>query len=130
VTAGIALETALAYYRAWTSGDFEEAMRYVADDVVCLAPSGRHDGIDAFRAFMGPFAAGVERAELLAAFGDDEIAVLMYDTDTVLVRGAPGAECVHVRDGRIVHMRIVFDRTPFEAARRAAAAAPPPGSAR
>ena len=80
---------------------------------------------------MGPFAAGVTRAELLAAFGDDETAVLMYDTDTVLVSGAPGAECVRVRDGRIVHMRIIFDRTPFDAARRAASdAAPQPGSAR
>jgi hypothetical protein len=120
-----ALEVALAYHRAWTSGDFEQAMRYVADDVVCLAPSGRHVGADAFRAFMGPFAASVTRAELLAAFGDDETAVVMYDTDTVLVPDAPGAECVTVRDGRIVHMRIVFDRTPFEAARRAASSGPP-----
>jgi ketosteroid isomerase-like protein len=129
VTAGTALQVALAYYRAWTSGDFEQAMSYVADDVVCQAPSGRHEGTEAFRAFMGPFVAGLTRAELLAAFGDDEIAVVMYDTDTVLVRGAPGAECVRVRDGRIVHMRIVFDRMPFEAARRAATAVPPYGSA-
>jgi len=27
-----------------------------------------------------------------------------------------------VHDGRIIHIRIVFDRTPFEAARRDAAA--------
>jgi hypothetical protein len=124
MTAATALQVALAYHRAWTSGDFERAMRYVADDVVCLAPSGRHDGAEAFRAFMGPFAASVTRAELLGAFGDDETALVMYDTDTVLVAGAPGAECVTVRDARIVHMRIVFDRTPFELARRAAASGP------
>jgi hypothetical protein len=29
---------------------------------------------------------------------------------------------VTVKDGRITHMRIIFDRLPFEAARRAAAA--------
>jgi len=34
-----ALATALAYHRAWTGGDFERAMSYVADDIVCLAPA-------------------------------------------------------------------------------------------
>ena len=52
---GAALETALAYHRAWTGGDFERAMSYVADDIVCLAPAGRLDGAAAFRGFMGPF---------------------------------------------------------------------------
>jgi hypothetical protein len=85
---GAALETALAYHRAWTGGDFERAMSYVADDI--------------------------------AAFGDDETAVLMYDTDTVPVKDAPGAECLTVRDGKISHLRIIFDRLPFEQARRPA----------
>jgi hypothetical protein len=53
--------------------------------------------------------------------GDDEKAVVMYDTDTVPVKDAPGAECVTVRDGKITHMRIIFDRQPFDEARRAAA---------
>ncbi len=41
---GTALETALAYHRAWTGGDFAAAMTYVADDVLCSAPAGRLDG--------------------------------------------------------------------------------------
>jgi ketosteroid isomerase-like protein len=113
-----ALDTALAYYRAWTTGDFEQAMTHVADDVVCLGPAGRLDGAEAFRAFMGPFAQLLLRAELLAAFGDQTTAVLVYDTDTVPVSGAPGAEHVTVVDGRIVELRIIFDRAPFDAARR------------
>jgi limonene-1,2-epoxide hydrolase len=113
-----ALETALAYHEAWSRGDFETAMKHVAQDIVCLAPTGRVEGAEAFRAFMGPFTQSVTRYELLAAFGDDTTAVVMYDTDTVLVSGAPGAECVKVVDGRITHMRIVFDRVPFEAARQ------------
>jgi hypothetical protein len=116
--AAAALETALAYHHAWTSGDFGRAMAYVAEDIVCLAPSGRIEGAEAFRAFMGPFAQILTRSELLAAFGDDTTAVLMYDTDTIPVKGAPGAECLKVVDGRIVHLWIVFDRTPFEAARQ------------
>jgi ketosteroid isomerase-like protein len=46
---------------------------------------------------------------------------VLYDTDTVPVKDAPGAECVTVRDGKITHMRIIFDRLPFDQARRAAA---------
>ena len=116
-----ALQTALAYYRAWTSRDFEKGMTYIADDIVCLAPSGRLDGAEAFRGFMGPFAGILTSSSLIAAFGDETTAVLMYDTDTRPVKDAPGAECHTVRDGKIVRMRIIFDRLPFEAARRAAA---------
>lgn len=96
-------------------------MTYIAGDIVCQAPSGRLAGAEAFRGFMGPFAQILTRASLVAAFGDQEKAVVMYDTDTVLVTDAPGAECVTVKNGKITHMRIIFDRLPFEQARQAAA---------
>ena len=117
-----ALPTALAYHQAWTNHDFEQAMTYIADDMICQTPAGRLDGAEAFRAFMEPFARIVTNSELIAAYGDDKTAVLMYDTDTVPVEHAPGAECLTVEDGKIRHMRIIFDRLPFDAARRAAAA--------
>jgi hypothetical protein len=118
-----ALDTALAYHRAWTSHDFDRAMTYIGEDIICQAPAGRLEGTAAFREFMGPFAQILTRSSLIAAFGDDERAVVMYDTDTVPVKDAPGAECVTVRGGKITHMRIVFDRLPFEEARRAAGTA-------
>jgi hypothetical protein len=59
-------------------------------------------------------------AKLIAAFGDDRIAVIMYDTETVPVPSAPGAECLTVADGKIIYSRFVFDRAPFDAARQAA----------
>jgi hypothetical protein len=116
-----ALQTALAYFHAWTSHDIDQAMTYIAGDIVCQAPSGRLEGAEAFRGFMGPFVQILTRSSLIAAFGDDEKAVVMYDTDTVPVTDAPGAECVTVKDGKITHMRILFDRLPFEEGRKAAA---------
>lgn len=56
---GPALQTALAYYEAWTSKDLDR------------------------------------------------------------VESAPAAECVTVRDGKMVYSRFIFDRAPFQAARRA-----------
>ncbi|HEU0167420.1 MAG TPA: nuclear transport factor 2 family protein [Chloroflexota bacterium] len=115
-----ALAVSRAYYEAWTSHDFERAMTYIADDIVCQAPAGELRGAEAFRGFMGPFTEILTRSNLIAAFGDGEKAVLMYDADTRPVKDAPGAECHTVRDGKIVHIRIIFDRLPFDIARRGA----------
>jgi hypothetical protein len=77
---------------------------------------------EAFRGFMGPFVQILTSSKLIAAFGDQETAVVMYDTGTVPVKDAPGAECVTVKDSKITQMRIIFDRLPFEEARKAAVA--------
>jgi hypothetical protein len=114
-----ALQTALAYYRAWTGKDLDAAMGYLAEDVICDAPAGRIAGIDAYRQFLAPFAEQfLIRANLIAAFGDDTTALIMYDTETIPAVSAPAAECVTVRDSKIVYNRFVFDRTPFEEFRR------------
>jgi hypothetical protein len=115
-----ALQVALAYHRAWTSKDLEQAMTYVAEDIVCDAPPGRIEGAAAYRAFLAPFVQILRSTELIAAFGDDQTALVMYDTETIPVKSAPGAECVTVKQGRITYSRFLFDRTPFDAARRAA----------
>ncbi|MFE5502987.1 nuclear transport factor 2 family protein [Amycolatopsis japonica] len=117
-----ALAVALSYHRAWTGKDFEKAMTYVADDIVCHTPGGPLSGAEAFRGFMGPFTEILTGSTLLSAFGDETTALLMYDTATLPVASAPGAELLTVREGRIVELRIVFDRAPFDAARAAAAA--------
>ena len=115
-----ALSVALAYYHAWTAKDVDRAMTNVADDVVCEAPAGRIEGVEGFRQFMAPFARMLTSSDLIAAFGDDRTALLLYNPHTTLVEDAPSAECFTVENGRIVHSLLIFDRTPFDAARRAA----------
>ncbi len=115
-----ALRTALAYYQAWTSHDLDKAMSYIAGDIVCDAPAGRLEGADAYRGFMGPFMQILTGSTLIAAFGDDTTAVVVYDTETVPVKSAPAAECVTVARGKITYSRFIFDRLPFDAARQAA----------
>jgi ketosteroid isomerase-like protein len=114
-----ALQVALAYYQAWTSKDIAAAMSHLADDIVCDAPAGRIEGVQAYQQFLGPFAQMLISTELLAAFGDETKAVLVYDTRTPPVASGPGAECLTVRDGKIIYNRFIFDRLPFEPARRA-----------
>jgi hypothetical protein len=119
-TTSPALQTALAYYQAWTSHDLDTAMSYIAEDIVCDAPAGRLEGAEAYRGFMGPFVQILTGSTMIAAFGDDETAMVMYDIETVPVKSAPGAECVTVKDSKITYSRFVFDRVPFDAARQAA----------
>jgi hypothetical protein len=112
-----ALDTVLAYHHAWTSHDFDQAMRYLADDIVCQSPAGRIDGAAAFRAYMEPFSQTVTATTLLSSFGDETTALLMYDTITTPVPHAPAAELHTVENGRITHLHLIFDRLPFAQAR-------------
>ncbi|MDG3011724.1 nuclear transport factor 2 family protein [Rhodococcus sp. D2-41] len=114
-----ALRTALAYFEAWTNKDLDAAAAHLADGFVCDAPPGRLEGVAAFRAFMAPFVQILVGARLIASFGDDTTAVLVYDTETVPVTSAPAAETLTVVDGKITYNRFIFDRLPFDAARKA-----------
>lgn len=119
VDTGRALDIALAYHHAWTGRDLELAMTYLAEDIICEAPAGRLAGKDAVRGFMGPFTQILTGSSVLAAFGDDRTALVMYDTTTIPVPHAPAAELITVADGLVTHLRIIFDRAPFDAARAA-----------
>ena len=115
-TSSPALRTWLAYYKAWTSHDLDKAMSYVSDDIVYDTPAGRLEGADAYRAFQGPFLQILTGSKIIAAFGDHETALVMYDTETAPVKSAPGAEYVNVKDGKITYGRTVFDSGPILAA--------------
>lgn len=112
-----ALEVALAYFQAWTGHNVERALTLVSSEIVCDAPSGRLEGPVALRAFIEGFAQIVTDARIIAAFGDDHTALIMYDTATVPVPSAPAAEAMTVESGRITRIHMVFDRAPFDAAR-------------
>lgn len=118
-TSSPALQVALAYFRAWTAHDLDRAMSYIDDNIVCDAPAGRLQGAAAYRAFMAPFVQILTGSALITAFGDETTAVLIYDTRTVPVDSAPAAECLTVTGGKITGSRFIFDRLPFEAARKA-----------
>lgn len=113
-----ALQVALAYHRAWAARDVDAAMAFIAADVVLDAPAGRIEGAAGYRAFLAPYVDMLVSAEVLAAYGDADRAVVVYDSATKPVADAPAAEYVTVRDGKITHSRFIFDRLPFHLARQ------------
>ena len=110
-----ALEVALAWYHARTGHDIDKDMSTVADDIVCDAPGVHLEGSKAFRGFEEGFLPMITGATLIAAFGDDQTALLMYDVATVPVPSNYAAACATVAGGKIAALRIVFDQTPFAA---------------
>ena len=73
-------------------------------------------------ASMGQFVQILTGSKLIAAFGDvARPRWIMYDTETVPVKSAPGAECVTVTDGKITYNRFIFDRARSRRARKTAA---------
>ncbi len=108
-----ALQTALAYHRAWTSGDLDGAMVHVSDEIVCRAPDGDITGKEAYRGYLGGFLQVMTGLTDVAAFGDDEQALLFYCPHTAATSTAPAAEHFTLRDGQIVESRLVFDRLSF-----------------
>jgi ketosteroid isomerase-like protein len=113
-----AMAVALAYHRAWTSKNVDEALRHVANDIVCDAPSGQLRGIDQYRPFLANFAPLVTDFDMIAALGDADTAILVYDLHTIPVSSGLTCECFTVRDGRITRNRLIFDQTPYIAARQ------------
>lgn len=108
-----ALQTALAYHHAWTSGDLDGAMAHVSDDIVCRAPGGDINGKAAYHGYLGGFSQVMTGLTDIAAFGDDEHALLLYCPHTAATSTAPAAEHFTLRDGQIVEIQLVFDRLAF-----------------
>jgi hypothetical protein len=113
-----ALSVALAYHRAWTGKNVDEALSHVSEDIVCNAPGSTMQGIDQYRPFLANFVPMVTGYDMIAALGDRETAVLVYDLHTSAVTSGLICECFTVKAGKITRNRLIFDQTPYAAARQ------------
>lgn len=101
------------YHRAWTSGNVDDAMVFVADDVSCRAPGVDLEGKDAYRGFIEGFAPMLTGIGEIATFSDGERVALFCYPQTAATSTTPAAECFTVRAGRIVRNVLIFDRLSY-----------------
>jgi ketosteroid isomerase-like protein len=114
-TTGKALSVAKIYVEAIASKDVNKLMSVSAEDIICMSPLGQIAGAPAFRGFQEGFAKMIKQVNIVAVFGDDEHAVVVYDADTHPVANAVVAEHLVVRNGKIASTRVIYDATPFAA---------------
>ena len=102
-----------ACHRAWTGGDVEAAMAFVADDVSCRAPGVDLHGKSEYEQFIGGFAPRLTGLVDIASFADGNRVALFYCPQTAVADAAPAAECFTVEGGKIVDSVLIFDRLSF-----------------
>lgn len=110
---------ARAFTEAWTSGDLDTAARYVAEEVVFDGPLGHVEGKQAYLEGLKGLAQAVDLtgARVLAAFGDDSQALIMYDLITGRFGTLTCAKLLTIRDGMIQTDRLTFDAYEIKKAR-------------
>lgn len=107
------LDNVMTYHRAWTSGDIDTALEFVADDVVCHAPGVELTGKDSYRAFLSGFAPTLTGLTDVAAFGGEGEVALFYYPHTANTKTAATAELFKIKDGKIAETILLFDRMSF-----------------
>ena len=102
---------ARAFTEAWTSGHFDTAAQYVTDDVVFDGPMGHTDGKVAYIEGLKGLSrfVGLTGVNVLAAFGDDTQALIMYELLTSNFGNLLCAKLLTFRDGEIARDRLTFD---------------------
>jgi hypothetical protein len=118
---------ARAFTEAWASHDMDTASAYVAEDVVFDGPIAGHTvGAEAYTQGVVTFARAVTGLTILAAFGDDTQALIMYEVTTSPFGALTCAELLTIRDGKIQADRLTFDT--YKVRQAAAGQAPTPSS--
>jgi len=114
-TSGKAVTVAKAYFDAMAAKDVDTIISLCADDVLCTLPVGELQGAFAFRGFQEGFAKMIKQLTPVAIFGDDEHAVVVYNSETYPVPHAIVAEHITLNDGKIASTTVIYDGTPFAA---------------
>lgn len=112
-TDATALDTVLNYHQAWTSGNVDQAMTHVSDDIMCHAPGEDLTGKEAWRTYMAGFVPSLTGLTDVARFADDGHVALFYYPQTADTSTALAAEHFTVRDGKIVELMLIFDRLSY-----------------
>jgi ketosteroid isomerase-like protein len=114
-TSGKAVEIARTYVEAIANTDVDTILSISSEDVVCMSPMGQTTGLNRFRDFHDGFARMLTNLTVLAVYGDDEQAVVVYDAETFQVPHTLTAELIKVQDGKLASTDVIYDATPFAA---------------
>ncbi|TMR87974.1 nuclear transport factor 2 family protein [Nonomuraea basaltis] len=112
-TNGLAQKIAEDFVRAWAGKDVEEALGFLADDVVCVAPNGTFEGVEGYRGFLEPFASSIISATVIDVLGNDTNAATVYTVDTPFLKDFRGIDYITVENGKITRVISVFDLLPM-----------------
>jgi hypothetical protein len=103
------LDVAIAFTEAWTGHHMAAAAEFVAEDVTFDGPMQQSAGLGPYLKGLANLARSVEGFRMIAAYGDDETALLMYELITRPYGTLTCAKHLTIRDGKIHADRLTFD---------------------
>lgn len=105
----IALNIAREYFRAWNSKNFEKAADLLSDAASFDMPINHYDRKEAFVQALEFTANAASEVNLLAEFGDDQEAILLYEFNFEPVGKFRIAEHFKIENDKIVLIRHIHD---------------------
>ncbi len=109
------LSVAKAYHQAWSTHDFANIERYLADDLQVEVPINSYAGKNDFLEAVKRTAEHTSRVDLLAEFADGDQAMLLYDM-TLPIGQLRVAEHFTISGGKIHRVRQIHDTAALRAA--------------
>lgn len=103
------VDVAVSFIEAFGSGDLDTLAGYLADDIVFESPRIRLTGSQPVLTAMSEFAQVVQGVDIVAALGDQEQAVVVYDMKTAPFGTIRAVDHLVVRHGKIQSDTLVFD---------------------
>lgn len=103
------VDVAVAYIEAWARSDMTTVARYLTEDITFEGPMAQATGAEAVLEALSGFSQLVTDVRILAATGDDQQAIVMYDMVTGPFGTLRAAEHLAIRDGKIKTDTLVFD---------------------
>ncbi|WP_328988482.1 nuclear transport factor 2 family protein [Kribbella sp. NBC_01245] len=104
-----AVRVALEFLDAFATKDSAKLASLLDPDVVFESPRTTLNGADAVATAIGGFAQAVLGVSVIAAYGDEERAVVMYDMELGPLGTIRASDHLVVRDGRVISDQLVFD---------------------
>jgi ketosteroid isomerase-like protein len=104
-----AMTVAATYFDAWRARDFARLRSVLADDVDFTGPLARvRGGDDCLRGLRG-MAQITTGLEVRKVFHDGPDVLTWFDLATSVADTVPVANWMHVEDGKITRIQVVFD---------------------
>jgi ketosteroid isomerase-like protein len=100
---------AATYFDAWKAGDFARLRSVLADDVDFAGPLARVQGGDDCLKGLRGMAQIMTGLDVRKVFLDGADVLTWFDLATSVAETVPVANWMHVEDGKITRIRVVFD---------------------
>ncbi|MEV4889219.1 nuclear transport factor 2 family protein [Nonomuraea sp. NPDC055795] len=104
-----AVDVATVFITAFGAGDMATVTECLAEDVVFESPRVHVEGVEAVTATIGQFAQVVAGVDIIAAVGDAEQAMVIYNMKTGPFGTLRVVDYLVVRDSKITSDVVVFD---------------------